>query len=728
METKAIGYQNKRLIDLLDKDEELFKTTGRYYGVEKLTLKEQNLIKHEVFYTRLLGGTIVSREAARHVAASPIVREVAELCTVLLTPEGDSVAYSTGIVVHTQCMGRVVKWMIRNGYEDNPGIKEGDIFECNDMLLGGVHIPDVYTLVPIFLQGQLIGWVGTVTHEPDVGAITGGCVPALATERFTEGFKLTAERVGEHDIFDKTYEIRVNSSVRLPHIWLLDAKARATCSIALRQAVLKVIDEFGIDYYMRGIRELIEEERLAEVERVKNRLIPGRYREAGFLDILQSNLPVLPWSKFDQILAYPIEVRIGLDGKLTIDATGGSSWGYHSFNVPPGAIEGGVSIGLNQMIAYDGKVNCGFMLDTELVLPEGTWCNPTYKFCGTANAWNPLMLFLENLRKLISQAFFARGYREEVMTGGGGISFIESGGKNQFGQDFGGPIPEAASGGGGRAVADGLDSGHVFWNPEADIGNAEVWELIYPLVYIGHNFLPDSGGYGKFRGGNGHESYHMVWGTNFIYISEIPMSPHFYTLYNGGLFGGYPGVRFYDFLATDTNLKELIDKRLPIPHKEGNSRNPDVMKLLKGNVKLIPHFYLTNILKEFDLIAHRVLSGCGGYGDVIERKPESVQQDLENGLTTPETAEKIYGVAVKSQNGNYIIDKKETDKLRKSIRKNRKEKAVPVKEWWTKQHERILKGQLEPEVKEMMADCMKNSGAFAEDFRKFWALPEGFSF
>lgn len=718
----------KSLLEVLEKNERLFNETGRYYGLDRLGLKESDPIKYEVFYSRLLAGTIVARESARQVAASPIVREVAELCTVLLNPEGDSVAYSTGIVVHTQCMGRVVKWMIRNGYEEDPGIKGGDIFECNDMLLGGVHIPDVYTIIPIFHEGRLIGWVGTVTHEPDVGAITGGCVPALATERFTEGMKLTAERVGENDNFGKTYEVRVNSSVRLPHIWLLDAKARATSCIALRQAVLNVIEEFGLEYYQRATREVIEEERLAQLVRVKKRLVPGRYREAGFVDILQADLPVLPWAKKDMILAYPIEVRIGLDGLMTIDANGGSSWGYHSFNVPPGAIEGGVSIGMNQVIAYDGKVNSGFMLGTKLVLPEGTWCNPNYPFCGTANAWNVLMEFLEHFRKLISQGYFARGYREETMAGSGGISFIEAGGNNQFGQIFGGPIPEAASGGGGRAVTDGLDSGHVFWNPEADTGNAEVWELIYPFVYIGRNSLPDSGGFGKFRGGNGHENYYMVWGTDFVYISEIPMMPHHKTLYNGGLFGGYPGMHFVDFLATNTNLKDRIEKQLPIPHKEGDPREPEVLKLLEGDVKPIPHFYITDPLNEYDLLAHRVISGCGGYGDPIERDSELVKKDLENGLTTPETAEKINAIVLKEVDDGWRVQEKETLDLRAGVREERKERGLPVKEWWQINRKRILEGKLDPHVREMYTDCFKNSGKFKKEFCEFWGLTADFTF
>lgn len=729
MGRKGIGYEGKSLLEILNESERKFRESGRYYAIDVLTLKKKDPIKYEVFYSRLLHGCIAAREAARHVAASPVTREVAELCCSLMTPEGDTIAYSTGIVVHTQCMGRVIKWMIRHGYEENPGIKEGDLFECNDMLMGGVHVPDVYTLVPIFWKGELIGWAGTVTHEPDVGAITPGCVPSLATDRFTEGMRLCAEKIGENDTMLKSYESRIRHCVRAPDVWLLDAKARATASIRLRQTVLNIIEEFGIEYYMRAIRELIEEERLSQLSRVKKLLVPGRYREAGVLEILQKDLPVLPWARKDLLLAYPIEIRIELDGRIIIDADGASGWGHHSFNVAPSAMEGGLSIFLAETLAYDGKVNSGYMLATDLNLPTGLYCNPDYLYYSSANSWNPLMLFLELGRKCISQAYFARGYREEVMAGSGGISFIEVGGINQYGQSFGGPFAEAASGSGGRAVADGIDTGFVMWNPESDLGNAEVWELPYPFIYLGRRTLPDSGGYGKFRGGNGSESYYMVWGTEYVHMSEIPMTPMHKVLFNGGLFGGYPGMRFYDFIVRNTDLRERIEKQLPIPHKEGNPYEPEILKYLKGEIQLISHFYVSPVLKNYDLIAHKVVSGCGGYGDPVERDPELVLNDLENEYTTRETAQKIYGVVVlyDEKIKKLKVDFKATEQLRSQMREERKKRGVSFKKWWKAQRERILKREINPVVMEMLRDCIKRSSRFAKEFKEFWALPEDFT-
>ena len=80
------------------------------------------------------------------------MRELGEICFALYTPEGDNVALSTGIIVHVHTMSEAIKFMVRNGWEDNPGIQPGDIFANNQPTIGDVHNADVQTFVPIFTR------------------------------------------------------------------------------------------------------------------------------------------------------------------------------------------------------------------------------------------------------------------------------------------------------------------------------------------------------------------------------------------------------------------------------------------------------------------------------------------------------------------------------------------------------------------------------------------------
>ena len=39
-------------------------------------------------------------------------------------------------------------------------------------------------------------------------------------------------------------------------------------------------------------------------------------------------------------------------------------------------------------------------------------------------------------------------------------------------------------GGGAKMVLDGLDYAAAMWNPEGDMGDMEMWELIEPFLYL----------------------------------------------------------------------------------------------------------------------------------------------------------------------------------------------------------------------------------------------------
>ncbi|MBA2256172.1 MAG: hydantoinase B/oxoprolinase family protein, partial [Thermoleophilaceae bacterium] len=159
-----IGWDGRRLTEMLADSDRLLSESGSYLGLDgRLEMKESDPIGYEKLFSRLRGGLVSARETALNISASPIVRELGELCFALYTPEGDSIALSTGIIVHVHTMSDAIKYMVREDYEDNPGIRPGDIFANNNPTIGNVHNADVQTFVPIFWEGELVAWAGGVT-------------------------------------------------------------------------------------------------------------------------------------------------------------------------------------------------------------------------------------------------------------------------------------------------------------------------------------------------------------------------------------------------------------------------------------------------------------------------------------------------------------------------------------------------------------------------------------
>jgi N-methylhydantoinase B len=60
------------------------------------------------------------------------------------------------------------------------------------------------------------------------------------------------------------------------------------------------------------------------------------------------------------------------------------------------------------------------------------------------------------------------------------------------------------------------------------------------------------------------------------------------------------------------------------------------------------------------------LPGGGGYGDPLERDPDLVRRDVEDGLVSQEHAREAYGVALTEtkQHGRYAVDAEATARLR----------------------------------------------------------------
>jgi acetone carboxylase, alpha subunit len=722
---------NNEIKDRMRLSERRFRETGLYDGIGDLTLKKKDPLRYESVHSRLRSLVVSARETSKRISASPGIREVGESVVALYTPEGDSIVLSMGIMVHVHTMSRFIKWMIENDYEIDPGIRPGDIFANNDAYIGNVQTPDVMDVIPIFYDGEIVGWAGAVCHELEVGGVTAGGDVYLAQERYTEGLFVCAEKVGANDQLRRDYLLRVERNVRTPIYWILDEKAKVSACLEIREKVLEIIRDIGVEYYKQVTKELIEEGRRSHLERMKLMTVPGRYRGATFFGHLYKGKPgVLPMADNDLLVPIPVELTIDRDGMMSLDFEGTGPWGFNSNNCCEAAMEGGFFVSLTQFMDYDGKVNDGAWLTTKMNLPPGTWTNPGRISVATACSWALLLPAFGTFQRLLSRAFLARGFKEEIFVGQVNTPFFEGGGMSQYGSWFGGSNFELASGGSGaRAILDGLDHGYAGWNPEADMGNAEIWELSLPILYLGRQIWPDSAGAGKFRGGSGFTSTYMIHGTPMFMLTTAIHSGRVFD--NGGLCGGYPApTAIYHYAVRDTNLKKLIEEQKPLPHYEGiDPRDPDVFRLVEGDKEFTEGGYIGRPFKSYDLFEHFYNSG-GGYGDILERDPKLVLEDVENGYVTRRAAAEVYGVVIREdeKSRRLVLENEATRDRRDALRAERRANAIPVRQWIEKERSRIEIGEFVPEIREAYRESMRLSKKWAREFRDFWSLPESFEF
>ncbi|MFH0727088.1 MAG: hydantoinase B/oxoprolinase family protein [Pseudomonadota bacterium] len=679
-------------------------------------------IKWEVAYWRLLGIVNEGREITRQISASPTVKEFGECVFSIFTPTGESIGFSRGILLHMASMGSAIQWMLQNDYEDAPGINPGDIFFNNDPQIGGAHSADQAILLPVFINGEIVAWVGGLTHCMETGSTEPGGQSPSALSRYDDGQMIPCMKVGTNDNFHRDYVIMVERNVRDGSWWILDDRAKLAGCIKMRDSLAALIDEVGVDYFNTVIYEMIESGRLAAIAKTKKVLFPGRYFTPFFNDILYANPDQRIRIPVDYMPHMPCEMIVGADGKLEFNHEGLSSPGYHANNSSYACTLGNIIYTLLQDVYYDGMFNNGLADAFKLNLPEESVINCGIRYACSVWTTGGSVASMGHTRN-IGMAYYAMGFREEGFAGKAASGAAFAGGIDKNGRQFGiGNFELSCGGMAAGANTDGLHACNASWNPESNLTDVEIFEPVWPLMWLGRGVQIDGGGYGRRSGGAGIESLYVIE-HNPRYI-ESGSSTSFDFVTNWGMMGGYPAAARYKYFLTDTNYKEAVEKQLPLPHSEGEDpEHPEFASLLKGKLIRRPAQSASTPLKPYDII-HQTTGGGGGWGDPILRDPEAVLWDLKNGFISKHAASNVYCVAWDPE--TFALDREATATKRFEMRTKRLTRGVPAQEWFKTQREKLKKSHLSKICITTYNDCFKNSPKFLDWYKKSWDLDDAF--
>jgi N-methylhydantoinase B len=168
----------------------------------------------------------------------------------------------------------------------------------------------------------------------------------------------------------------------------------------------------------------------------------------------------------------------------------------------------------------------------------------------------------------------------------------------------------------GRPVGDGPD-GHSLWPGFTNVPN-EFIESYFPLRIERYETIPDSGGAGLHRGGNG-----LSVAYRFLADGQIGVHDERWLTYPWGVLGGETGRRSTKRLVRADGSEEWLPAKV-----EG-------IKVKEGDVLYFNTW------------------GGGGWGDPYARDPELVKTDVDRGLVTEAGAQR-YGVVI--EGGEVNVD------------------------------------------------------------------------
>lgn len=562
-------------------------------------------------------------------SGSPVVVDGKDFSTCLLDTTPEHLGFAAYVLLHlgTSLLGTRVISDLAHQLGD---LRPGDGWIVNDPHSGGAaHQGDVAVIMPMFHADDHLGWGFVNMHILDVGGSGLGGIAPTARDVYSEGLRFPAVRAIRDGRLEREWELFIAANVRAPGPVLNDIRSMIAANNVGNQKLGAVVERFGRPDYERfcainkDITERLFRERIS-------RIPDGRYTSTEWCEFDGHDGP-------DQLLEVRLELEVA--GSNLCFRYSGAPQIEAFVNAGKGAMWGQVATALLTTLAYgDLRVNGGFWRPIEIDLGEpGTLVHATPPSPVSNGHVEAGMRACKLARDALSQAL-ALSHDPELRgrvagKAHDGPPVMGLLGKNQHGGESLVFYLDPASGigGGAQSVADGQDAYGCTCMTGCGLSDLEVHEAADPLLFLSRRVVPNSGGPGLFRGGQGVEqvfalhSVDRMAGPTFLPCAEVPAS---------GFGGGFPGGAGHTDVLRDTNvLAELAVGHLPTLAK------------LCGRSERLRNKVGHLALERGDVLV-MTGGGGGGLGDPLLRRPERVAADLADGFITAPHAEAAYGVVV----------------------------------------------------------------------------------
>ncbi|MEK6216645.1 MAG: hydantoinase B/oxoprolinase family protein, partial [Boseongicola sp.] len=177
-------------------------------------------------------------------ARSSIVRDVLDYSTTLCDSRGQILCQAKTVALHLGAVPDAMEIIVERFA---PTARDGDVYVLNDPYEGGMHLPDIFMIKPIFHDSIVQGYAVVVAHHCDVGGRVPGSNAADSTEIFQEGLRIPPIRLYDAGVPNQTLFALIRTNVRLPAMVLGDLDAQyATCRTGERE-LLRLIERYGAD-------------------------------------------------------------------------------------------------------------------------------------------------------------------------------------------------------------------------------------------------------------------------------------------------------------------------------------------------------------------------------------------------------------------------------------------------------------------------------------------------
>ncbi len=463
----------------------------------------------------------------QNTSASVNIKERLDFSCALFDANGELVANAPHIPVHLGSMGQTVKTLIETkGHELQPG----QVYASNNPYAGGTHLPDITAITPIFLDRSTPQFfVASRGHHADIGGITPGSMPADSYHVAQEGVLLDFFRLVDQGEFQEQALLSLLRNcpypARNPQQNITDLQAQIAANNWGVQELTKLVDHYGL-------------------ETVSNYM---EFIQANAADCLRQRLKTLNSGQFNYpldngaVIAVKITVNHAAE-TLTIDFTGTSPQDVGNLNAPLAVTKAAVLYVLRTLIQEKIPLNAGCLRPVTVIVPEGCLLNPIYPAAVVAGNVETSQAVTNSLYGALGVMAASQGTMNNLTFGNATYQYYETiGGGSGAGPGFHGV------------------SGVQTHMTNSRLTDPEVLETRFPVLLENFSIRPDSGGQGRFCGGNG-----LIRRIKFLEPMTVGMISQSRIVAPFGLEGGEAGKTGENWLESAEGKRQKLDGKFSL--------------------------------------------------------------------------------------------------------------------------------------------------------------------
>lgn len=536
-------------------------------------------------------------------ARSTVINTARDFSCSILTADNELLASAEGCPVHVFGSEPLGEAMVELHGEE---LAPGDAFLHNDPYRGNSHAADHAILVPIFAAGRHLFTAVAKAHQADCGNALPTTYSPTARDVYEEGALIFPCVRVQRQFADLEDVVRMcRARIRVPEQWYGDYLATVGAARIAERRVGDLLAKHGPETLERFVAEWFAySERLvaATISELPAARISGHTVHDPFPGTGEEGLA--------------LSASIAVDperGKIVIDLRENPDNQPNGLNLTQATATAAGLAGAIAALPEDVPTNAGTFRRFEVLLREGCVVGiPRFPHSCSSATTN----LADRVIDLVQAAFAQLGEEFGLAEGSVGQApgkAVISGTDERRGRGY---VNQIIVGGTGGPATPFVDGWPTYQRPVAGAllyhDSVEIDEQRYPIVISERSLIPDSGGAGRRRGGQGTKVVlePRYGSVTFTYALEGRLNPP--RGVRGGAEGGAAGAWIED--------------------TEG------------GEPKEAPPIASLELGPGTRIVS--VAAGGGGYGDPLEREPEAVLEDLLEGRISDRAALELYGVVI----------------------------------------------------------------------------------